>query len=75
MLTKLKRHAARALVAAALIAMPAGMIATTPLASSQTDRETDSQQAWMIPFPGWWAGKVYCMTFPDQPGCGGGVIA
>jgi hypothetical protein len=29
----------------------------------------------MIPFPGWWAGKLYCMTFPDQPERGGGVIA
>jgi hypothetical protein len=45
MLTKLKRHAARALVAAALIATPAGMIAAAPMASSQTDRETDASKA------------------------------
>lgn len=72
---KLRRHTARVLVVAALIAMPAGMIAAAPMASSQTGRDIDTQQAWMIPFPGWWSGKVYCMTFPDRPECGGGVIA
>jgi hypothetical protein len=75
MLTKRKRNVARVVLAAALIAVPAGAIAIAPLSTAQADRETVNQQAWMIPFPGWWAGKVYCMTFPHLPECGGGVIA
>ncbi len=68
MRTRNNSLAVRLALVGALAVTPVGMATATSSGPEATPAPTDTHQAWMIPLPGWWSGKVYCMTF-NAPEC------
>lgn len=68
MFAKIKQNVARIAVVGLMLAVPGGVVTATAIASEPTTSETKTNQAWMIPLPGWWSGKVMCMAF-NMPEC------